>query len=271
MDRVDSILESQVGRGIHIFTCKRMAFSHGSSQLTVLPIQSHQCHSRAKKEILEISQARWGSRMGLQVTSREQTAFCWSSVRHNFGPLNGRLLNLKGDTLKLACLISMFLATAWSSVGWSQDVPDSNNFLLGKLESLGGDELVFTYAISTRVLIQQEHALAGGGTEVRSVPQTVPQSRQQTVSTRSRAKSVDGRTLDLKQLRPGKSVPCVMLKNANASITPLQKLAFSKQVVVVWPVSSAAGQGRGGEGPSVPLKNNSDEVMPPAPDPDLFR
>ena len=110
MDRVDSILESQVGRGIHIFTCKRMAFSHGSSQLTVLPIQSHQCHSRAKKEILEISQARWGSRMGLQVTSREQTAFCWSSVRHSFGPLNGRLLNLKGDTLKLACLISMCVA-----------------------------------------------------------------------------------------------------------------------------------------------------------------
>ena len=135
----------------------------------------------------------------------------------------------------------MCLATACSSVGWSQDVPDSNNFLLGRLESSGGDELVFTYAIGSRVFVQQEHALAGGGTEVRSVPQTVPQSRQQTVSTRSRAKSVDGRTLDLKQLRPGKSVPCVMLKNANASITRLQELAFSKQVVVVWPVSSAAG------------------------------
>lgn len=154
----------------------------------------------------------------------------------------------------------MFLATAWSSVGWSQDVPDSNNFLLGRLESLGGDELVFTYAIGMRVSVQQEHALVGGGTEVRSVSQTVPQSRQQTVSARSRAKSVDGRTLDLKQLRPGRSLPCVLLKDANASITPLQKLAFSKQVLVVWPAASAADQGPGNAS-----SIHADEPTPPVP------
>ena len=68
--------------------------------------------------------------------------------------------------MKLIFVISMSLAFACCRVGWCQDVPDSNNFLLGYLESRGGGELIFTYAIGMRVFVQQEHAL--NGSEIRS-------------------------------------------------------------------------------------------------------